>query len=154
MKVKAHKLQYKIRKIKERDERKWTLDTRIYPMVRFATKAPLRPRCWSTHEEYHFPAIKSLPWTPSRSPWPRSSLRELAHEGGVSVPRTILSMPLHTKPEGRWRAGEPPMLQRGRLKRPLIREDLNVIPTSVPGGWWHIYYIRWYIRWHTIKKKK
>ena len=33
----------------------------------------------------------------------------------------------------------------GCLKRPLIREDLNVIPTSVPGGWWHIYYIRWFI---------
>ena len=31
------------------------------------------------------------------------------------------------------------------LKHPLIREDLNVITTSVPGGWWHIYYIRWFI---------
>ena len=30
-KVKAHKLQYEMRKLKERDERKRTLDTRIYP---------------------------------------------------------------------------------------------------------------------------
>ena len=40
MKVKAHKLQYKMRKLKERDERKQTLDARIYPVVRIATKAP------------------------------------------------------------------------------------------------------------------
>ena len=32
-----------------------------------------------------------------------------------------------------------------QVKRPLMREDLNVIQTSVPGGWWHIYYIRWFI---------
>ena len=29
-----------MRKLKERDERKRTLDTRIYPVVQFATKAP------------------------------------------------------------------------------------------------------------------
>ena len=45
MKVKAHKLQYEMRKLKERDERKRTLDMRIYPVVQIATKAPLRPRC-------------------------------------------------------------------------------------------------------------
>ena len=44
-KVKAHKLQYEVRKFNERGERKRTLDTRIYPVVRIATKAPLRPRC-------------------------------------------------------------------------------------------------------------
>ena len=32
-----------MRKLKGRDERKRTLDTRIYPVVRIATKAPLRP---------------------------------------------------------------------------------------------------------------
>ena len=96
---------------KERDERKRTLDMRNYLVVRIATKASLRPRCWSTHEEYRFPAIKFLPWTQSRSSWSRSSLREIAHEGGISVPRTISSTPLHTKPEGRWLAGEPPKLQ-------------------------------------------
>ena len=100
--------------LKRRDERKQTLDTRIYLVVRIATKTLLHPRCWSTHKEYCFPAIKSLPWTQSRSPWSRFSLREIVHEGGVSVPRTILSTPLHTKLEGRWRAGEPPMLQGGR----------------------------------------
>ena len=31
------------------------------------------------------------------------------------------------------------------LKRPFMREDLNMVQTSVPGGWWHIYYIRWFI---------
>ena len=30
-----------MRKLKGRDERKRTLDTRIYPVVRFATKTPL-----------------------------------------------------------------------------------------------------------------
>jgi hypothetical protein len=34
-----------------------------------------------------------------------------SHEEGVSVPRTILSTPLHTKPEGCRLAGEPPKLQ-------------------------------------------
>ena len=47
-------LQYEMRKLKERDERKRTLDTMIYPVVRIVTKAPLRPRCWSTHEDYRF----------------------------------------------------------------------------------------------------
>ena len=40
MKVKAHKLQYEMRKLKGRDERKRTLDTRINPVVRFATRRP------------------------------------------------------------------------------------------------------------------
>jgi len=97
--------------LSRRDEGKQTLDARIYPVVRIATKASLHPRCWSTYKEYCFSAIKSLPWTQSRSPWSRSSLREIAHEGGVSVPRTKLSTQLHTKPEGRWLVGEPPKLQ-------------------------------------------
>ena len=94
-------------RLKRRDERKKTLGTRFYPVVPIATKAPLHSRCWSTHEEYRFLAIKSLPWTESRSPWSWSSLREIAHGGGVSVPCTMLSTPLHTKPEGRWHAGKP-----------------------------------------------
>ena len=64
--------------LKRRNERKQTLDTRIYPVVRIATKASLHPHCWSTYKEYCFSAIKSLPWTQSRSPWSRSSLREIA----------------------------------------------------------------------------
>ena len=100
-----------MRKLKKRDERKQILDARIYPVVRIATKTPQRPHCWSTHEEYRFPVIKSLPWTQSQSPWSRSSLREIAHEGGVSVP-AMLSTSLHTKPEGRWLVGEPLKLQR------------------------------------------
>ena len=111
MKVNAYKLQNEMRKLKKRNEMKQTLDTRIYPVVQIATKAPLRPCCWSTHEEYRFPIIKSLPWTQSRSPWSRSSIREIAHEGGVSVP-AMLSTSLHTKPEGRWLVGEPLKLQR------------------------------------------
>jgi len=41
------------------------------------------------------------------------STKEFAHEKDASlhVPRTKLSMPLRTKPEGRWLAIEPPMLQ-------------------------------------------
>jgi hypothetical protein len=38
-------LQYEMQKLKERDEGKRTLDTRIYPVVRIATEAPLRPHC-------------------------------------------------------------------------------------------------------------
>ena len=45
MKVKIQRLQYEMWKLKERDERKQTLDARIYPVVRIATKAPLYPRC-------------------------------------------------------------------------------------------------------------
>jgi len=32
-------------------------------------------------------------------------------DGGPHVPRTKLSTPLHTKPDGRWRVGKPPRLQ-------------------------------------------
>ena len=69
---------------KGRDERKHTLDARIYPVVRIAT-AHLHPRCWSTHEEYRFPAIKSLPWTQSRSPWSRFPLRSFTKNVGAST---------------------------------------------------------------------
>ena len=68
--------------LNKRDERKKTLDMRIYLVVRIATKAPLRPRCWSTHKEYRFPAIKSLPWTQSRSPWSRFPLNSFIKKGG------------------------------------------------------------------------
>ena len=37
MKVKAQMLRYEMRKLKERDEMKQTLDARIYPVVRIAT---------------------------------------------------------------------------------------------------------------------
>ena len=54
-------------------------------MVRIATKTPLHPRCWSTHEEYRFPTIKSLSLT-------QSSLRPLhkvvdaaPHQAGESL---------------------------------------------------------------------
>ena len=79
-------------------------DTRIYPVVRLATKSHLHLHCWSTHKEYCFSATKSLSWTQSRSPWPRVPLRSFTRNGeGLHVPRTKMSSPLHTKPEGRWR---------------------------------------------------
>ena len=100
---------------KGRDEIKQTLDARIYPVVRIATKAHLHPRCWSTHEEYRFPAIKSLPWTQSRSPWSRFPLRSFTKNGGgLHVPRTKLSMPLHAKSEGPWRCRRANKTPRGR----------------------------------------
>ena len=37
------------------------------------------------------------------------------------------------------------ILTRYTIKPSLVREDLNVIQTSISGGWWHIYYIRWFI---------
>ena len=79
-------------------------DTRIYPVVWLATKAHLHPRCWSTHKECCFSTTKSLSWTQSWSPWPRVPLRSFTKMGGgLHVPRTKMSSPLHTKPEGRWR---------------------------------------------------
>ena len=52
----------------------------------------------------------------------------------VSIPRTMLLTPLHTKPEGRWRAGEPPMLQGGRRTEIQVwftlepqHKDLNIV---------------------------
>ena len=41
MRVKAQRLQYEMRKIKERDERKQNLDMKIYPVVSVGTKPPL-----------------------------------------------------------------------------------------------------------------
>ena len=65
--------------------------TRIYPVVRLATKAHLHLCCWSTHKEYCFSITKSLLWTQSRSPWPRVPLRSFStKEGGLHVPRTKL----------------------------------------------------------------
>ena len=93
-----------MRKFKEGMRESKLFDTRIYPVVRLATKAHQHPRCWSTHKEYCFLATKSLPWTQSRSPWPRVPLRRFTKkDGGLHVPCTKMSSPLHTKPEGRWR---------------------------------------------------
>jgi hypothetical protein len=38
-------------------------------------------------------------------------------EGGLHIPRTKPSLPLHTKPEGRWLADEPPRLQEASTSR-------------------------------------
>jgi len=64
----------------------------IYPVVRLATNAPIHSRYWSTHKEYCFSAIKSLPRTLSPlSPWSRVLLRSFStKEGGLHVPRTKL----------------------------------------------------------------
>ena len=81
-----------MRKLKEGWENANSRDTRIYPVVRLATKAHLHPRCWSTHKEYCFSAIKSLlktrsPW----SPWFWVPLRSFStKEGGLHIPRTKL----------------------------------------------------------------
>jgi len=77
--------------LKERWENANSCNTKIYPVVRLATKAHLHPCCWSTHKEYCFSATKSLPWTQSRSPWPRVPLRSFStKEGGLHVARTKL----------------------------------------------------------------
>ena len=66
-------------------------DTRIYPVVRLATKAHLHPCCWNTHKKYCFSATKSLPWTQSWSLWPRVPIKSFStKEGGLHVPRTKL----------------------------------------------------------------
>ena len=46
IKVKAHKnCLYEMRKRKEQDKKKQTLDAGVYPVIRLATKAHLHPRC-------------------------------------------------------------------------------------------------------------
>ena len=54
-----------MRKLKGGMRESKLFDTRIYPVVRLATKAHLHPRCRSTHKEYCFSVTKSLPGTPS-----------------------------------------------------------------------------------------
>ena len=51
---------YEVRKLKEGNEGKQTLDTKIYPVVWLGTKPLLHPRYWSTHKEYCFLETKSL----------------------------------------------------------------------------------------------
>ena len=90
-------------------------DTRIYPVVRLATKAHLHSRCWITHKDYCFKTIKSLPWTQSRSPWSRFPQKSFTKKGGgLHVPRTKMSSPLHTKPEYRGRCRRATKTPRGR----------------------------------------
>ena len=80
-----------MRKLKGGMRESKLFDTRIYPVVRLATKAHLHPRCWSTHKEYCFLATKSLPCTQSRLPLSRVPLRSFStKEGGLHVPRTKL----------------------------------------------------------------
>ena len=93
-----------MRKLKGGMRESKLFDTRIYLVVRLATKAHLHPRCQSTHKEYCFTAIKSILRTQSRSPWSRFLLKSFTKKGGgLHVPRTKLSTLLHTKSEGRWR---------------------------------------------------
>ena len=104
MKVKGQILQYEMRKRK--------IGMRIYPVIRFDTKSLLHPRCSSTQSRVSLPgnqvsSVNTI--TVTLIPF---STKELAHAGwGLHVPRTMSLTPLHTKLEGRPRAGKPPMLQ-------------------------------------------
>ena len=90
-----------MRKLKEGSENANSCDTRIYPVVRLATKAHLHPHWWNTHKEYCFSAIKSLLRTLSpRSPWSRVPLRSFStKEGGLHVPCTkfVIAAPHQTE---------------------------------------------------------
>ena len=58
-----------------------------------------------------------------RSPWPRFSLRSFStKDGGLHVPCTKSSTPLHTKPEGRRLAGEP-----AKLKGWAAHQDIRMV---------------------------
>jgi hypothetical protein len=115
---------YEMRKRKGGYERKQIFDMKIYPMVDI--KPSLVHVVETLNQEYSFSATKSLPWffltrhkgyvKSSRPSWSRFSLRSFSmKDGGLHVPRTKPSSPLHTKLEGQWLAGEPPRLQGGRL---------------------------------------
>ena len=101
------------------DEKKQTLDTKIYPVVRLGIKPLLLHVVEALYREYCFSATKSLP-----GPFlPRhhglqvttvtlasGSTKKLLHKGwGLHVPCTRMSMPLHTKP--------------GSLKLPASHQD-------------------------------
>ena len=98
-------------KLKERDERKRTLDTRIYSVVRFATKAPPTSTLLKHSRRVSFPGNQvSSVNTITVTLIPIFTKRDCPRRRGLR-PRTKLSMPFHTKPEGRRLAGEPPKLQ-------------------------------------------
>ena len=98
----------------------------MYPVVSIGTKPPLVHVIEALNQECCFSATKSLP----QQPWPAMktrpprlkpsfsvtliplSTKELLHEGmGSPHLRTRLSIPLHTKPEGRRRADQSPRFQ-------------------------------------------
>ena len=105
------------------------LSIRRFTYVSVATKPTLVYVVEALNQEYCFSAIKSLSGnlylppslTPTfRSPWSRFPLRSFSmKDGSLHVPYTKLSSPLHTKPEGRWFAGEPLKLQAPRYKLEL-----------------------------------
>ena len=93
-----------------------TLDPRMYPVVSVGTKPPLVHFVEALNQEYCCSITKFLPETPwfatkARPPrltssswilWSRFPLRSFSmKDGGLHVPWTRSSMPLHTKSEGR-----------------------------------------------------
>ena len=87
--VKAHKLQYEMRKCKG-DEQKQTLDTKIYLVVSLGTKPPLVHVVEALYREYYFLVTKSLSgpsWLTTNScqitmvTLASGSTKELLHEG-------------------------------------------------------------------------
>jgi len=79
--------------LSRRDERKRTLDTRIYLVVRIVTKASLRPCCWSTHVEYCFRQFSSMN-TITVILIPLFT-KELAHNGSPRPPYKIVDTASH-----------------------------------------------------------
>ena len=98
-----------MRKLKGRDERKRTLDMRIYPVVRFVTRRPYVHVVEALTKSIASRQVSSVN-TITVTLIPIFTKRDCPRRRGL-CPRTKLSTPLHTKTEGRRLAGEPPKLQ-------------------------------------------
>ena len=98
---------------------------KIYPVISVSTKPSLVHVVETLNQEYSFSATKSRPWffltrhkgyvKSSRSSWSRFSLRSFSmKDGGLHVPRTKPSSPLHTKPKGLMTCRRATKAPRGR----------------------------------------
>ena len=101
-----------MRKLKGEMRESKLFNTRIYPVVRLATKAPLLHVVEALTKSidsrqsslFHGHRVTTVTLI-------QISNKELLHKGwGLHVPRIKPSTPLHTKPVGRRLAGEPPRL--------------------------------------------
>ena len=111
-----------MRKCKEGDEEKQTLDTRIYLVITVGIKPPLvhvvekLNKSTTSQPPSLFRGPLDLPQWLTPSPLVTLiplSTKELLQKGwGLHIPFIRSSMPLHTKPKSRRHVGESPRLQR------------------------------------------
>ena len=90
-----------MRKLKERDRGKQTLDAGVYPVVRLATKAPPTSTLLKHSLKVSLLGNQVSSADSTTVTLIPDSTKEFLHKGwGLHVPRTKLSSLLHTKSEG------------------------------------------------------